>query len=182
MRVCYPRFHRCPLVHLSSSITEVFSVAGCKNNNVRPVNPETRLDREEYWIETLRIILSLNERKRKTDPNLSVGCSFPPILRSRKTSSRCRNNVNFHKLKDMGSKFNCIHNYITDEIKSAFYHKQIILNNLGKKDLKKIDPKILLNGPFIRTDLIQFQYHPFIFDTIDTILYKPEQKNGRKDT
>ena len=80
----------------------------------------------------------------------------------------------------MGSIFNYIHNYITDEIKSAFYHIRIILNDLGKKDRKKIDPEILLNGPFIRNDLIKFQYHPFIFDTIDTILYKPEQKKRKK--
>ena len=37
-------------------------------------------------------------------------------------SARSRNDVNFGNLKDMESIFNCIHNYITDYSKNAFYH------------------------------------------------------------
>ena len=36
------------------------------------------------------------------------------------------------------------------------------------------------NGPFIRTDLIKFQYYSFILDTIDDDLYKPEQAKLKK--
>ena len=35
-------------------------------------------------------------------------------------------------LKDMESIFNCIQNYITDNIKNAFYHIRIHLNNTEK--------------------------------------------------
>ena len=35
-------------------------------------------------------------------------------------------------LKDMESIFNCIQNYITDNIKNAFYHIRIHLNNTKK--------------------------------------------------
>ena len=38
----------------------------------------------------------------------------------------------------------------------------------GKKYLKKIAPEILLNRPFIRTDLIKFHCNLFLFDPIDT--------------
>ena len=83
------------------------------------VNFKTRLDREDYRTESLRTSYpyDLNERKREVDPNLSAGCSFPPILRSRQRSSRWRENVNFDNLKDMESIFNCIHNYITNDLK-----------------------------------------------------------------
>ena len=83
------------------------------------VNFKTRLDREGYRTESLRTSYpyDLNERKREVDPNLSAGCSFPPILRSRQRSSRWRKNVNFDNLKDMESIFNCIHNYITNDLK-----------------------------------------------------------------
>ena len=83
------------------------------------VNFKTRLDREDYRTESLRTSYpyDLNERKREVDPNLSAGCSFPPILRSRQRSSRWRKNVNFDNLKDMESIFNCIHNYITNDLK-----------------------------------------------------------------
>ena len=54
--------------------------------------------------------------------------------RKRQRSARYKNNVNFDNLKDMESIFKCIHNYITD-IKNAFYHIPIVLNNTRKKHL-----------------------------------------------
>ena len=83
------------------------------------VNFKTRLDREDYRTESLRTSYpyDLNERKREVDPNLSAGCSFPPISRSGQRSSRWRKSVNFDNLKDMESIFYCIHNYITNDLK-----------------------------------------------------------------
>ena len=80
-----------------------------------------------------------------------------PLFQGQERSSRYRNNVNFDNIKDMESIFKCIHNYITDDIKSTIYHTHILSNNT-KKILKKIASEILLNGAFIRTDLIKFQY------------------------
>ena len=65
-------------------------------------------------------LFSLNERKRKADLNIPVRCLFPSS--SRKRYARCRNNVNFDNLEDMEPTFNCINNYITDDIKSESYH------------------------------------------------------------
>ena len=56
------------------------------------------------------------------------------------------------------------------------------LNNTRKKYLLKIVFEILLNGPFVRTGLIKFQYYLFIHDTTDTKLYKPEQTKLKKYT
>ena len=109
----------CVGASLSVQIAELFPVTGYKNTNVSPVNRETRLDRKNYWIETLRLSYSygLNKRERKADPKLPVGCSFPPIPRTRQRSARCRNYVNFDNLKDTESIFDCIiHNYITEDI------------------------------------------------------------------
>ena len=53
----------------------------------------------------------------------------------------------------------------------------MLLNNTRKKYLQKIAFKILLNGPFIRTDLIKYQYYLFILDTKP---YKPEQTKEKK--
>ena len=89
-------------------------------------------------------------------------------------------NISCDNPKDMKSVFNCIHNYISDDIKNAFYHIRIILSNTRKKYLAKIAFEILLNGPFIRTDLNKFQYYSFILNTIDTTLYKPEQTKQEK--
>ena len=54
-----------------------------------PANCKTRLDREDYWIETLQTFYpyDLNERKNKADPNLPAGCSFQPFPGSRKRSA-----------------------------------------------------------------------------------------------
>lgn len=51
------------------------------------------------------------------------------------------------------------------------------MNIIRKNYLWKISSEILLNGPFLRTDLIKFDHFSFIFDTvdIDTKPYKPEQ-------
>ena len=54
------------------------------------------------------------------------------------------------------------------------------MNNTKKKYLKKIASEILLNGSFIRTDLIKFQYYLSIFDTVDTKCYKSEQTKKKK--
>ena len=98
----------CVGASFSVQIIEVFPGTGYKNNKLCPVNCEARLDRENYWIETLRIFYSygLNKRKRKDDPNLPVGCSFPNTPRSRQRSSKCRNNVNFNNFRDMETIFN----------------------------------------------------------------------------
>lgn len=92
----------------SVQVNEVFSGSGYNNNTVCPVNRETKLDREDSWIENLRTSYQygLNKRrKRKVDLNLPVGPSFLPIPRSRERSARCRNNVNFDNIKDMESIF-----------------------------------------------------------------------------
>ena len=65
-------------------------------------------------------------------------------------------------------------------LKSAFYHIRIFLNNTRKKYLTRIAFEILLNRPFIRTDLTKFQYHSFIFNTIDTKLYELKQNKRSK--
>ena len=54
-----------------------------KNNKVYANDRETRLDREDCLIETLQTFYpyTLNKTKRKTNPNLPVGSSFPPIPR-----------------------------------------------------------------------------------------------------
>ena len=99
-----------------------------------PVNSETRLDRENYSMKTLRTsyAYSKNEKKRTFDSNFPVGCSFPPFPRSKQRFARYRHNVNF---EDMESIFNYIHNYITDDIKNAFYHIRVLLNNTRRKYL-----------------------------------------------
>ena len=80
----------------------------------------------------------------------------------------------------MDSISNCIHNCIADDIKNAFYHIRILLNNARNTYLKIIVPEILLNGPIIRTDLIKFQYYLFLLHITDTKLYKPEQTKQKK--
>ena len=96
------------------------------------------------------------------------------ISRARPKSARCRNGVNFHNRKGMESIFNCNHNCIINDIKNEFYHIRILLSNTRKITLKENTSEILLNGLFIRTDLIKFQYYSLILDTIVTQLYKSE--------
>ena len=173
-----------------SNITKIFTLLNLyqlktlryKNTKMCPVKRDTRLDREHYWIETLQtsVPYDLNETKKKTDPNLSVGFSLPYIPRSRERSHRCRNNVNFDKPKDMQSIFNYIHNYITDDIKSGFCHIRIHLNNIKRNIFKKIASEILLNGPFITSDLIKLQYYSFILTILMLNSISLKKQNWRK--
>ena len=80
----------------------------------------------------------------------------------------------------MDSICNCIHNYITDDIKNAFYHIRILLNNTRNTYLKIIASETLLKGSIIRTDLIKFQYYLFVLHIPDTKLYKSEQTKEKK--
>ena len=95
---------------------EVFPGAGYKSKD-GPVNRKNRLNREDYWKETLRTSYpcGLNERKKKIHQNLSVRYSFPLISRSRQRSVRCSNKAYFDKVKSMESIFICAHNYIADD-------------------------------------------------------------------
>ena len=117
MRVCYQVFQRCLrwCIFLSSDHW------GISWYWIQEQQGVIRLDGEDYWIETLRTSYPFgqNERKKKPDPNLPVECSFPPIPRSRQRSSRCRNNLNFDN-PNMESIFNCIPNYIADDIKNTY--------------------------------------------------------------
>ena len=60
-------------------------------------------------------------------------------------------------LKKMVLKINYVSNinYITDDIKNAFYHVRILLNNTRKKYFRNIASQLLLNWSFIKTDLIK---------------------------
>ena len=65
------------LVHLSQFRSlRYFLVLKCKNKKLCPDDREIRLDRKNYWTETLQTsnTYDLNERKRKDDLNLAVGC------------------------------------------------------------------------------------------------------------
>ena len=103
----------------SVQIIEVFTGTGHNFNMVCPVNSKTRLDREDYWVEALQTSYhyGLDLKKGKLTPNLTVEYSFPSIPSSRQRSARSKSNANFDILKDMESIFNCIHNYITDNLK-----------------------------------------------------------------
>ena len=57
--------------------------------------------------------------------------------RARQKSARCRNDVNFDNRKDMEFIFNCNHNYVTNDIKNAFYHIRILLSNAREINFKK---------------------------------------------
>ena len=63
--------------------------------------------------------------------------------------------------------FICIHSCATYDVKNTFFHIPVLLNNTRQK--------------FIRTNLIKFQYHSFILDTIDTKLYKTYQAKQNKN-
>ena len=118
-------------------IIDVFPGTENKNTRMYPVNRETMLDRDVYWIKTLwaSYAYGMNKKKRKFDSNFPVGCSFTPFPRSKQRCARYRHNVNFDNLKDMKSIFNYIHNYITDCIQITFYHIRIFSNNTRRKYL-----------------------------------------------
>ena len=72
--VGFPRWLLSGLVRSFS--VQIIEVCPGKNNKVCPVSCETRLDREDYGIETRRTSYpyGLNERKRKFDPSFPVRC------------------------------------------------------------------------------------------------------------
>ena len=56
-----------------------------ENKTVDPEIRDQRLNREEYWMKTLRTIYpyGLNERAKQNDDNTSVGKLYPPLPRTR---------------------------------------------------------------------------------------------------
>ena len=56
-----------------------------------------------------------NAGKRKAEPRFPARCLFSLIPSTRQRYAGCKNNVNL----EQESIFNCIHNYITDDIKNA---------------------------------------------------------------
>ena len=69
----------CVSASWSVQIIEICPGTEYKNRMVCPVNRETRLGKEDCWIEILRTsyVYSLNKRKRRPDPNLPAACSIP---------------------------------------------------------------------------------------------------------
>ena len=83
----------------------------------------------------------INERKIKKEKLIrtyQLDFHFP-LFQGEDRSGRFKNNVNFDNLNDIQSIFNCIHNYITDDIKNVFYHIVILLNYTRKKYLTAKD-------------------------------------------
>ena len=73
----------CKGCSFSVQIIEKFCGSGYVNNKVCHDAREIRLQREEYWMKTLRTIYpyGLNERVRHNIDNIPIGNLFPPIPR-----------------------------------------------------------------------------------------------------
>ena len=155
---------------------------GYVNNKVCPEQKKKRLEREDYWIKTLRTIYpyGLNERVKGSDDSLPIGKLFPPLPRSRVRGIRTRINRNNHM-----SSISVKHFFESLEVmltipKECFNEIRKILDKTKKKILKEIASVILERNTLFINHSDREQLYQFILDVIDTKLYKHESKSKRK--
>ena len=173
----------CAGASFSIQILEKFVGTGYSNNKVDPADRLKRLDREDYWIKTLRTIYpyGLNERVRNSQKDIPVGSLFPSIPRSRQRVVRSRRGRNHHDV-NMSTQdfFDTLENMINNEPKEMLYSLRLLLNKFKKKLLKRIATKIM-QGLYSGNINAQLEHcHMYILDIIDTKLYKPVKKENKK--
>ena len=162
----------CAGAHFTIQILECFPGTGYVDGKPCSDARKIRLDREEYWMKTLRTIYpyGLNDRVRQFSQNSSVGSLFPsiPQLNVRRMRSRRNNKDHIH----MSHKhfFEFVNNEISHNLMNACFNIKNTLMSLRKKVLKKIATSIILQS--IDIEARKKQYYDFILDIIDTKLFK----------
>ena len=173
----------CPGAGFNIQIVEIFDGNGYSNNKVCPIAREKRITREDHWMKELRTIYpyGLNERARCHDQETPIGKLFPAIPRSVVRTFRSRENRNDHiEHHDHLSFLQDLKIHFTGDLSNLYYKIRTSLNRFKKKTLKKIASEILMKSPLIDFNSFSEQYYLFIFDIIDTKLYKPVQSKNRK--
>ena len=164
--------------HFTVQIIEYFSGTGYINNDPCPDARKIRLDREDYWMKTLRTIYpyGLNDRARKTNQTSSVGSLFPsiPQLNVRRERSRKNNKQHIHMSEN--NFFEFVNTEITNT-KNAYFNIKNTLMSLRKKVLKKVASSIMLET--IEMEMRNKQFFDYIADIIDTKLYKSDKSKTK---
>ena len=168
----------CSNVSFNIQVLEIFSESGYIDKIICPKERENRLNKEDFWIKTLRTVYpyGLNERVRDRDNNLPIGRLFPSIIRNTERSIRIRNRnknkqITINSLETFFKSFFEIYN---NNIKDTFYETRVILNKLKKKILSKIVLAILNRNPIINFNIKYEIYYEYIVDVIDTKIYHPK--------
>ncbi len=150
--------------------------------DVDPDMREKRLEREDYWIKTLRVIYpyGLNEKaKCKLSKNTSVvGIMYPPLPRTGIRPVRSRENRNNHE-SSLSSEtfFREMKNQLQNNIKQSFNEIRKLMDKIKKKELKKIAMAILDQNSNNIYEIENEQCYLYVLDIIDTKLYKTTTKD-----
>ena len=134
-------------------------------------------------MKTLRTVYpyGLNERTRNMDPEAPVGTQLPPLERFHQRTVRIRSRRNKNIINNVQTFFNKINDLLNNDIKNAYYHIRVLLNNINKKLLRKIAAEIIHNGNQIQQNPKNFhQCSLYILDIIDSKLYKPNLQKKKK--
>ena len=168
----------------STQILEKFSGSGYIHNKVCPDARSKRLDREEYWMKTLRTLYpyGLNERARENgDDDTLIGSLFPPLPRTGERQIRTRHKRNvYHQAHSFVNFFDQLNSLLNNNLNISFNTIRIILNKTKKKVLKDIAASILCRDPNIHYHINKEQWYHYILDIIDTKLYKNKTPSKRK--
>ena len=141
--------------------------------DVDPDMRDKRLEREDYWIKTLRVIYpyGLNEKaKCKISKNTGViGTLYPPLPRTGIRPKRSRVNRNNHEsILSSEAFFREMKNLLQNNIKQSLNEIRKLLDKIKKKELKKIATAILDQNS---SDIYEIKYeqcYQYVLDVIDT--------------
>ena len=128
----------CPDATFKVQIVEKLPGNGYKNGKVDSAMLKYRLEREDYWIKTLRTVYpyGLNERTKNMNTNLPIGKLFPPLSRhgSKFLNQRTRSSTK-SRLTDVDSLIHSIFSYPKETRSNKI---RILFARLKHTNLKKL--------------------------------------------
>ena len=128
----------CPGATFTIQILELLPGDGYLNGKIDPAMLKLRLEREDYWIKTLRSIYpyGLNDRVKSMDKDIPAGKLFPPLPRhgTRFVEHRSRSKVKA-RISDLDSLVHSIFSFSTGERSNKC---RILFDRLRQSNLRKL--------------------------------------------
>ena len=170
----------CPGAEFSIQILEKLPGNGYTNGVVDPAMREYRLQREDYWMKTLRTVYpyGLNERTKFMNKDIPVGKLFPPLPRygDRYVNQRMRTpRSSRNSFLDLDTFLNTINEFAVD-VRANECRK--LLDSCKHKNLKKL--AVEANSRLFSCEDVVKRWYDLIIDVYFTKVYTEEIKTSKK--
>ena len=170
----------CPGAKFSIQILEKLPGDGYLNGAIDEKMRERRLEREDYWMKTLRTVYpyGLNEKTKFMNQDTPIGILFPPLPRHGQKFLEQRNRTNISGENPLSKIIPFLSHINSVDVKHRGNHTRKLLDGFKRKHLKSLASEA--NDRLEIGNTESERWCKLILDTFFTKIYKKPLINDKK--